>query len=115
MRRGGGACRADLGCSSDNSSERKKTEEEKGFLMMDISGERAGTEQRGGTRREREAGKDSCALQARGNARLMLTGTRAHGRATISVDRSAAPETGHPATARHSDGEHAGSCAEVPP
>jgi len=94
---GGGARRADLGGSNDNSSERAKTEEEKGFPMMDISGERAGTERRHGRPSDREAGNDSCALQARGDARGVLTGTGARGRAAISVYRRAPREMGQPA------------------
>lgn len=44
MKFGGGIYRADLGYSSENSSETAKTEEEKGFLTMDNSEERAGSE-----------------------------------------------------------------------
>lgn len=56
MKRSGGASRADLGGSSDNLSEKAKTEEEKGFLTMDNSEERAGSEQWCGSRRERKTG-----------------------------------------------------------
>lgn len=90
-RRSGGARRADLGGSSDNSPATAKTEEEKGFPAMDISRERAGTEQRHGRLREREAGRHSCALAPSGNAGKMLTSTGARGRAAISVDTGAAP------------------------
>lgn len=55
---GGGAGSADLGGSSANSSVTAKTEEEKGFPTMCISGERAGAEQWRGCRREGEAGGD---------------------------------------------------------
>ena len=56
MKYSGGVSRADLGGSSDNLSEKAKTEEEKGFLTMDNSEERAGSEQWCGNRRERKTG-----------------------------------------------------------
>lgn len=71
--------------------------------MMDISGERAGSERRHGRPSEREAGEDSCALQARGNARAVLTGTGARGRVAISVYRRAAREMGQPANVRRTE------------
>lgn len=86
VRHGGGAYRADLGGSSNNSSETAKTEEEKGFLTMDNSEERAGSKQRYGHPREREAGNGSCAKYLSGNARVVLTGSEACSRVTISVE-----------------------------
>jgi len=71
--------------------------------MMDISGERAGSERRHGRPSEREAGEDSCARQARGNARAVLTGTGARGRVAISVYRRAAREMGQPANVRRTE------------
>ena len=69
--------------------------------MMDISGERGGTERRHGSPSEREAGEDSCALQARGNAGGVLTGTGARGRAAISVYMCVGREMGQPANVPH--------------
>lgn len=93
--------------------------------MMDISGERAGTERRDGSPSDREAGEDSCALQARGDARAVLTGTGAHGRAAISVYTCAAREMGQPANVAHCEAlwscvhgaplkRHGGHCRTVP-